>query len=222
LDVHAQLKSYLTISGGVSNPQGDYGSTDYSNNHAGFAKRGVTFGFDGAVYVFKKLAIGYTFSFQDQGKLTYNDVNILAQGYTASFKADQTTVNGYDRFHNWNLLVGPQYSFTYRKFILDLRAFGGLVDVTSTPETVVELVGVPKQANYFYERRGHGLLLGYGASAGLRFKLDDSWTIGIKSGYISSKGPNITVDGLTDNIGRYVTNIPIREIQTTFGIGLSF
>ena len=219
----AQVKSYLSLFGGLSNPEGLYKSTDYSNNQSGFAKKGATVGIDGAVYVYKNLGIGFTFSFQDQGKLNYNDTYALAQGYTASYTADQATVDAYDRYQNWNLLIGPQYSFTYHSFILDLRAYGGMVDVTSTPETKVTLDGIPEQTAPFYERRGHGSMFGYGASAGLRFKLGDSWTIGVKGAYIGASGPNIKVDGLSDNVnGRYVTKIPLKEFQTTFGIGLNF
>ena len=222
LNVSGQVKSYISLFGGLSNPEGNYASTNYSNNLSGFAHKGVTFGVDGAVYDYKNLAIGYTFSFQDQGKLNYNDTYNLAQGYTASFNATSTTVNAYDRFHNFNLLVGPQYSFTYKKFILDIRAFGGLVDVTSTPETQVELLGVPLQTAYFYERRSHGMLLGYGASGGLRYMLSDKLSIGVKVAYIQSPGTKITVDGLVDNVGRYATSLPINELQTTLGLSLSF
>ncbi len=222
LNVSAQVKSYISLFGGMSNPQGNYGSTSYSNNQSGFAKKGVTFGIDGAVYVYKNLGIGYTFSFQDQGKLNYTDTYNLAQNYTTSYNATSTTVNAYDRFHNFNLMVGPQYSFTYSKFILDIRAFGGLVDVTSTPETQVELLGVPQQSAYFYQRRSHGILLGYGASGGIRYKLSDNLSIGVKVAYIASPGPKVTTDGRTENLGRYVTSLPVNELQTTLGLSLNF
>jgi opacity protein-like surface antigen len=218
----AQLKSYVSLYGGFSNPVGAYGSNNYNNNEAGFANRGVTIGVDGAVYIHKNLAIGYIFSFQDQGKLNFNNTYILAQGYTTSYNADETTVNAYDRFHNWNLLVGPQYSFTYKDFILDLRAFGGVVDVTSTPETEIVLTGIEQQTDAFYQRRSHGYSFGYGGSAGLRYKLSDSWSFGIKAAYISADGTNVNIDGQTYQKGRLVTKIPIREFQTTAGFSLSF
>ena len=218
----AQVKSYISLYGGLSNPSGSYGSTDYNNNQSGFAKKGVTFAVDGAVYFYKNLGLGYTLSFQDQGKLNYNDANTLAVGYTASYSADQTTVDAFDRFHNWNLMIGPQYSFTWRSLILDLRGFGGLVDVTSTPATTVTLSGIPEQTDPFYTRRSHGMVFGYGASAGLRIKLGDSWSFGIKGSYISSDGTTVTTDGRAFTQGRVVTKLPIREFQTTMGFGLSF
>src|SRR5262249_22761395 len=122
----AQQKSYISLYGGLSTPIGGFGSYDYYNNQSGFAQKRITFAVDGAVYFYKNLGLGYTLSFQDQSKLTYNDASILAAGYTASYNSDDATVNAYDRYHSWNLMVGPQYSIPYHKFIFDLRAFGGV------------------------------------------------------------------------------------------------
>src|ERR1700744_5685183 len=76
----AQVKSYIAVYGGVSDPIGSYGSTDYNNYNSGYAKRGVTFALDGAVYIKKNFGIGGTISFQDQGKLNLTDATNLAQG----------------------------------------------------------------------------------------------------------------------------------------------
>jgi len=221
----AKQKSYISLYGGFSNPLGNYASTDYYNNKSGFAKRGVTFAIDGAYYLKKNFAIAGIISFQDQGKLTgggTGDTFALAQGYQASYSADNAKVDGYDRYHNWNILVGPQYSFTYKDFILDLRASAGLVWVTSTPATNVTLTGVPEQTATFYQFRSHGKLFGYGASGGLRYKLGDTWTVGIKESYIASGGTTVTNSVRTENLGRVVTKLPISELQTTLGFSISF
>src|ERR1700679_2696233 len=84
-DVVEPPKSYLTFLGGLSTPLGDFKSTDYYNNKAGFAKQGVVFGFDGAIYVFKNFAIGYNFTYSDQGEFTLNDDQIMANGYNTDF-----------------------------------------------------------------------------------------------------------------------------------------
>src|SRR5437879_2634813 len=119
------VKSYIGFFGGVSIPQSDFRSTNYDNNKAGFAKKGVTFGLDGAYYFHKNLGIGGTLAFNDQGELTTTDANNLATGYNSSFSADETSVTGVGRYHYWSALLGPQYSFTYHKFIIDLRASAG-------------------------------------------------------------------------------------------------
>ncbi|MBS1531973.1 MAG: hypothetical protein JSU01_16860 [Bacteroidetes bacterium] len=219
---NAQVKSYVSLYGGVSNPLGNYASTDYNNNQSGFAKKNVTFAVDGAYYIKKNFAIGGAISFQDQGKLSAADANALAQGYVASYSADNATVTGYDRFHSWNLLVGPQYSFTYKDFILDLRASVGAIDVTSTPETSIQLTGVPAQTTTFYQRRSSGVVFGYGGTAGLRYKVSDTWSFGIRAAYIASPGIAVTNQGRTETEGRLVTKIPITELQTTFGFTISF
>ena len=221
-NAQAQVKSYISLYGGISNPEGSYKSTDYNNNESGFAKKSVTIGVDGAVYLYKNLAIGYIFSFQDQGKLQQNDVNILSQGYQTSYQADAASVNAYDRYHNWNLLIGPQYSFVYKGFILDLRASAGVIDVTSTPETEIFLTGITQQVNGFFERRSHGYCFGYGGSAGLRYKLGDNWSVGVKGSYITSNGTRVDVNGQTLQEGRLVNRMPIHEFQTTMGISLNF
>jgi hypothetical protein len=217
-----KLKSYVSLYSGFSNPIGNYASTDYSNNQSGFAKKSVAIQVDGAFYIKKNFAIGATISWQDQGKLDTGRTGALARGYVGSYHADNAAVGGYDRFHSWNALVGPQYSFTYKDFILDLRLDAGIIWVTSTPETAITLVGAPEQTAVFYQRSSHGFVFGYGANAGLRYKLGDSWTMGLKAVYVGSPGTNVTNDGRTENLGRLVTKLPISEIQTTFGFSLSF
>lgn len=215
-------KSYISLYSGWSIPQGNYASTDYNNNQAGFAKKGVTIAVDGAFYLKKNFAIAGIISFQDQGKLIQSSTDILSQGYVNSYSADNAKVTASDRYHNWNILIGPQYSFTYKDFLLDLRASAGLVWVTSTPDPSVTLGNVPEQTATFYQFRSHGKLFGYGASAGLRYKLGDSWTVGIKESYISSGGTTVTNSVRTENLGRLVTKLPISELQTTLGFSLSF
>jgi len=218
----SKQKSYISLYSGWSIPQGNYAGTDYNNNQAGFAKRGVTIAVDGAVYLKKNFAIAGIISFQDQGKLNQSNTDILSQGYVNSYSADNAKVIAYDRYHNWNILIGPQYSFTYKDFILDLRASAGLVWVTSTPETSITLGNVPEQTATFYQRRSAGKLFGYGASGGLRYKLGDTWTVGIKESYVASGGTTVTNEGRTENLGRLVTKLPISELQTTLGFSLSF
>jgi hypothetical protein len=218
----AQVKSYIAFYGGVSDPIGSYASTDYSNNQSGFAKKSVTFALDGAFYIKKNFGIGVTVSFQDQGKLTATNAQTLAQGYTDSYQADEADLNAYDRFHNWNALIGPQYSFVYKNFILDLRASAGITVITSTPETNVILIGVPEQAGTFYQYRSHGKAFAYGGSAGLRFKLSDGLSIGLKGAYVGSPGAPVVNSTRTEILGREVTKIPISELQGTLGLIVNF
>lgn len=215
------VKSYVGFFGGLSIPQGDFKSANYDNNKAGFAKTGVTFGLDGAYYFHKNLGIGGTIAFHDQGELKSTDVNTLAAGYTSSFSADQTTVTAVDRYHYWSALLGPQYSFTYGKFIIDLRASAGFLKVTSTPSTQMLVSGVIDQTTIFSQQSASATVFGYGGNLGIRFKLSDNLFLHFRGAYINSQGPAITNDNRTTDIGRIVTRQPITSIQTTLGLSFS-
>jgi hypothetical protein len=219
-DTH--VKSYIGFFGGLSNPVSDFGSTDYGNYKSGFAKRGVTFGLDGAYYFYKNLGIGATFSFHDQGELNQTDADNLAAGYTASYQADQATLTAVDRYHYVSILVGPQYSFTYGKFILDLRASAGILKIYSTPSTATQVVGVPEQTATFTQQSASATVFGYSGDIGIRYKLSQGVHLVLRGNYINSSGPSITTINRTDNEGRLVTKQPINAIQTTLGLNFSF
>lgn len=214
----AQMKSYLGFYGGMSVPRGDFANSTYENNKSGFANRGMTFSVDGGIYVYKNLAIGINMSFQDQGELTASDTYTLAQGYTNSFKADQATVTAVGRYHTFDILVGPQYSFTYHKFILDLRANAGFIKILSTPTITTKMTGVPQQTGEIVQKGGGGILLGYGGNAALRYKFADNWAVVLRGNYIIDKGPTVTTTGRTENVGRLVTRVPMNVFQTTIGL----
>ena len=216
----AQVKSYVGFFGGISIPQGDFAKTDYNNNQAGFAKRGLDWGVDGAYYFYKNLGIGATFAYQDNGELKQADADNLATGYTNSFGADASTVTANGRYQNISFLLGPQYSFTKGKFILDIRASAGVLKVHSTPGTSILLTGVTDQTATFYQRSASGTLFAYGANAALRYKLSENVFLTLRGAYLDSQGVSVKNDDRTTNIGRIVTKQPISSIQTT--LGLSF
>ncbi|HEY4326876.1 MAG TPA: hypothetical protein VGN20_23015 [Mucilaginibacter sp.] len=219
-DVDNKAKTYLSLFGGVSTPLGDFASTNYSNNSAGFAKRGVTFGLEGAAYLYKNLALGWLISFQDQGELTTADAQNLANGYNESFNKNQTVVTAVGRYHNINLLLGPQYSFLYKKFTLDIKAEAGLIKSFATPS--ISYVFDNSSGSATTQLSSKGVTFAYGASTGIRYSLGDSWDVGIKANYINSQGIKIENANTVAGTGRLVTNQPISEIQTTLGIALKF
>jgi hypothetical protein len=214
------LSSYFGFFGGLSIPQGDFAKSDYYNNKAGFAKKGLNYGLDGAYYFHKNWAIGISATYQDNGELTFADVTKLAQGYTSSFTSDNSSVTATGRYQSVNLLLGPQYSVPFGKFILDLRASAGVMKFYSTPNTQVAVVGVTDQTKDFFQRGASPTVFAYGANAALRFHLSDNVFLTLHGAYINSQGLNIKTDDRTTNIGRLVTKQPITELQTT--IGLSF
>jgi hypothetical protein len=223
-DDNPQAKSNLTFLGGISTPLSNFGQANYSNNSAGFAKAGPIFGLDAAIYLYKNLAIGITASFQDQGELDFNDVTALANGYNTSFAKDLTNVTAVDRYESINLMAGPQYTFLYKKFTLDLRASAGIIKSISTPYTTINFDNSTSATATFYQLNSTGTAVAYGGSVGLRYSLGDSWDVGIKANYINSDGLKIENTNNPDagTVGRYVTKQPITELQTTVGITLKF
>jgi Outer membrane protein beta-barrel domain len=220
-DDKPQAKSYIGFLGGLSLPAGNFGQSVYSNNSAGFAKKGVTLGLDAGIYLYKNLGLGLTFSFQDQGELSTNDAQNLSNGYGASFQRDQTTVTAVNRYHNYNLMGGPQYSFIIKKFTLDLRASAGIIKSVSTPNITVDFDTSSSNALTLNQLNSTGVAFAYGGSAGLRYSFSDNWDVGIRANYVTSDGINISNTGHLDNTtGRIVTKQPITELQTTLGITL--
>ena len=221
-DIKTYTKSYFGVIGGVSNPQSDFGQASYSNNSAGFAKRGVTFGLNGAYYFYKNLAFAASLTFQDQGELSQEDVQNLANGYNTSFNRDQTDVSAVNRYHNVALMGGPQYSFVYKKFTIDIQADAGIIKSYSTPATTVVFDNSSNTALTFNQLTSTARAFAYGGNVGLRYSFADSWSVGVKGNYINSNGIEIVNQHHTDNTGRLDNKQPITVIQTTIGITLLF
>jgi hypothetical protein len=216
-------KSYLGFLGGLSSAVGNFGQSNYSNNSAGFAKKGPVFGLDAGIYLYKNLALGLTFTYQDQGEISQADVQNLANGYNTSFDKDETNVTANGRYQSVNFMGGPQYTFLYKRFALDLRASAGFVKSISTPVMGVVFDNSNNSATYLNQLSSGALAFAYGGSAGLRFSLSDSWDVGLKCNYVNSDGIKIENSGPAyTGVGRYQTKLPITEIQTTLGIAVKF
>jgi hypothetical protein len=216
-------KSYMSFIGGLSSPLGDYASTKYSNNNAGFAKRGTTFGFDFGIYVHNNLGIGITLATQDQGELSAADGQNLANGYNSSFTKNQTSVTSVGRFTNMILMTGPQYSFLYKNFTFDLRASAGVIKSFTTPALTIVFDYSSNSGQTYNQVSSGALAFAYGGSAGVRYTLSDSWDVGFKLNYINSSGLKINnTGGDAGTIGRFQTNMPVSLIQPTLGMTLKF
>jgi Outer membrane protein beta-barrel domain len=228
LNVKAQddapvAKSYMAFLGGLSLPLGDFANSAYSNNNAGFAKKGPVFDLDFGIYVHKNLAIGITASYQDQGELNATDVQNLANGYNASFIKDQTSVTALGRYSSFNLMVGPQYSFLYKSFTLDLRADAGGLKSFGTPSLTTVFDYSSNSGNTYYQPSSQSFTLAYGGSIGLRYSLGDSWDVGVRLNYIQSNGLKIeNTGGDPGSVGRFQTHQPVSMLQSTLGITLKF
>jgi len=219
-DEQLPVRSYLTLLFGSSSPIGNFGASAYNNNSAGYAKKGVVFGFDGAIHLYKSLSLGYNLTYQDQGELSQNDVNNLANGYNADFVKDITTVTSNDRFTSFNFMLGPQYSYSYKKFTLDVRGSIGFLKNTGTPSLLINFDNTTN--NPINQQSSTSSTLAYGLSGGIRWSFSDNWDLGIKENFIGTDGVKIDNTNNTGAVGRYQTRLPISVLQTTLGITLRF
>jgi hypothetical protein len=220
-----QRGSYWGISGGVSVPSGQFAKSNYGdfldgtiNNKAGFAKTGYTIGLDGAWYVHKSnWAIAATISYQDQGQLSAKDAHTLAAGYQDAFGVDTGAASTSKRYRNLNILVGPQYSFFFSKFAVDLRANVGIIKSFSTPEMDITITDadIPYQ---FSQLSSTKTAFAYGGSADLRYQLGKKLGLVLKENYVASPGIAITNTNRVNDAGRLDTKQPISEFQTTLGL----
>lgn len=215
-------KSYLALVSGYSIPQGSFASTSYSNYKSGFAKTGVTIGLDAGIYVYKNLGIGVTFSWQDQGELNTNDAQTIANGYNTELSKDQTTVVSVNRYHNYMLMAGPQYSFLYKKFTLDLRADAGVIKNTSSPAITTTFDYSTSAAATYYQLNSGHMAFAYGGSVGLKYSLGDHWDVGLRANYVDCSGIKIDNTGNPGNSGRIQNSLSISVLQTTLGFALKF
>ena len=221
-ETKVKLKSYIGLGMGISYALGDFVKSDYSNNKAGFANKGVTFQLDGAVYVYRHFGIGYTLSYQDQSNFSYDDDLILSKGYNTDFKADNGTVTADKRYRSYNFLVGPQYTFVWRALSFDLRASAGALKSKTSPLLTISVTGVPGQSGTITQESANGYAFAYGGSAGIRLDMGAGWCFGVKGNYVNSKGYDVTTNGRTLNVGRLVTKQPITEGQIVLGLTKTF
>jgi hypothetical protein len=222
-DDKPEAKSYMAFIGGLSDPIGIYSSNDYANNRSGFAHNGKTFGFDFGIYLHKNFGIGITLAYQDQGELDSLQAQALANGYNASFNKNQTSVTSVGRYTNLVLMAGPQYSFLYKNFTLDLRASAGIIKSFTSPATTIIFNYSAGSSQTYVQESSGAAALAFGGSLGLRYTLSDSWDVGLKFNYINSPGLKISnTGGDTAATGRFQTNMPVDLIQPTLAITLKF
>ena len=219
------VKSYLALTTGFSNPMSDFANKTYENYKSGFAKRGVVVGFETGIYMYKNLGLGATLSFQDQGEYTIPEVQVLANGYNKILKVNSTLVQAVGRYHSLNFLLGPQYSFQYKKFTLDLRADAGVIKSTSTPVVTIFVSNTSNSSTTITQLNSKSMVFAYGGAAALRWEFSDGWDIGLHFNYVKSDGLKIANTGditALQGTGRLVTKQPVAELQSSFAIAVHF
>jgi hypothetical protein len=220
LSVHAQDKSFIGVTGGLSVPGGNYSKGDYSNDKSGFAKTGFNIGITGAWY-FKKShwGIGGILSYTHYG---FKNAQSIADGYKEAFDVDSTTAYIKGSNQTVNILIGPYYNIAFGKFNLDLRVLGGVVNATLPGNEIYLEEGID---NHLTQKKATATAFGWQGGASLRYAITSH--IGVLAGldYFYSK-PDFTVENENRpvNAGRKISayNEPISGIQANVGVVYTF
>ena len=220
-------KNYLGIYAGISQPLGDFKKVDYYDNQAGMARQSVTYGINWAHYFSKHIAGVIDFSFQDQGRPSSDALQALSAGYNADYNAQSTTVTITQRFQNFNILLGPQYSFYFGSFSFDVGASAGLLKSFDTPEYEINVYkqlvnSTTLESTTFYQRSSHASAFAYSGNIGLHYNISDGFGFALSGKYVSCSGIAITNESNPYSNGRLVTKQPINVLQGTFGLFFHF
>ncbi|WP_448701594.1 hypothetical protein ACFGVR_05220 [Mucilaginibacter sp. AW1-3] len=220
-------KNYLGVYMGLSHPLGAFKNSDYYDNHAGFAKNGITYGINWAHYFSKHIAGVIDLSFQDQGRPTTDELQALSAGYNADYNAQSTTVSVTSRFQNYNILLGPQYSYFFGDFSLDVGVSAGLLKSLNTPEYELSVYKVAVgstsgTSQIFYQRSSNASAFAYSGTIGLHYNVSSGFGFALTGKYVGSEGIAITNESNPYTVGRLVTKQPIDVLQGTFGIFFHF
>ena len=225
LTAQNKTKNFIGISSGLSVPLGVFSKTDVGvfgnwNNKTGFAKTGFTIGVEGAYYVLPKIGIGGVLNFSDHGILSKRDAQKLGDSYTDAFAVNYTTVYTSKRYQNINLLIGPYFSFPFHKITIDLRAMGGLIKSTSTPEISVQLEDDP--TNVFIQKSSTAFAIGGQLGLGCRYALSDKIALSLRGDCFHTGGIKVKNENRSNNAGRLVTKQEMTWINASLGIAYSF
>lgn len=209
--------SYLSITAGLSTPFGDFKKADYSNNKAGFAKKGVMYDFEGGFYFHKNWGLGVMLTYQDQGRLNSTDATTLSDGYRVEDGAYTSTVTASKRYSSFALMAGPQYNFSFGKFIIDARVMAGALKSFSSPKVAVVLENYESiTTSTFTQNSSKSFAWAYGGSASFTYKLSDGVGLVLRENLIDAPtGFKVTSDA---HSGRTVDHQPMSVYQTSLGL----
>ena len=216
---------YVSFSVGATIPTGSFAVADAGtfgnyNNTSGFAKTGLTFGLEGAHYIFSRWSIKGSLYFSEHGGINSKDVVNIAQSYQDAFGVDQAAVSTTNTYKSINLMVGPSYSLPLGKLTIDAWAMGGIIKSMSTPEINVVLTDDDKDYP-FTQKSSTASAFGWQVGAGARYPLNDKLSLLLKGDYFSSNGISVSNENRNNSAGRLVTNQSVNWVNVTFGVAVS-
>lgn len=216
--LHAQnQKGYISISLGPSLPTGDFASTNYNNNEAGWSKTGAVI----------DIAFTHKFSQSHWGiaAMLRGQTNPLdAQGIADEVASQVPGVLITVTTTNWqigSLWLGTYGSFPFsEKAAFDTRAMIGFLRVTAPEITTTAITAFGSE--WIKQSSSTTSTFGYLLGAGFRFDLGEKLSFLTQADYMSSK-PKFKDVETTSSMGDYEKETKSQKIQTVnVSIGLAF
>jgi len=227
----SSAKSFIEISGGISNPTGNFASSALTNDIQssysstdGYAKLGSHFAINGAWYITPHFGVGGTISTSSYSV----NVNALANEIINSFDCDSATASARN-YNTISILVGPYYALQFGHLTIEARLLGGITN-TTTPDFIMQAINLaggsdPISISTFVQKSGAANAFGFDGGLALKYALINHLGIVLRADYFYSK-PNLSFDniGRQNNTGRLVTsyNQPIAGINATLGVAYTF
>ncbi len=222
-----RAKSFIEISGGISNPTGNFASSALTNNIQstynstdGYAQLGSHFAINGAWYLTPNFGVGGTLSTSSYSV----NANALANEIINSFDCDSATASARN-YNTISVLVGPYYAIRLGHLTIEARVLAGITN-TTTPDFIMQAINLaggsdPESISTFVQKSGTATALGLDAGIGIKFALAKHLGLVLRTDYFYSK-PKLSFDnvGRQNNAGRLVTsyNQPIAGVNSTFGV----
>lgn len=205
----SQKNTFLSFSVGLSNPVGDYKSTEPTNNKASAAKTGLSLDLNGGLKFNNN--IGAQILIRKQSNSL--DKATIEQAFP---------VGTFYEVKSWNitsLLIGPYLSFKLsEKIDLEPRVLIGYTSISS-PEISANYSGIS-----FFQESKSGEGFGYLIGSGIKFNISEKWFI---SGNIDYNAATADINNIkiSNSLGNFdFTNIStsFSAINTNIGVGLKF
>ena len=202
------------ITGGISVPSGNFTSTDYGNDKAGFAGSGYNLGLTGTWFIERNFGITALLSYH---QYSYHGINSMAAGFQDAFDVDSASASQKGTNHSFNILVGPYYSIPLTsKFSIDLRLLGGITNNTLAGYDVV-LTDAGITHPPLTQNTATATSFGMQGGVALRYNVSRHWALMLNTDYFYSK-PDFTIVNVdrNANAGREITsyNQPIAGVNT--------
>ena len=219
LTTNAQ-RNYLGLSFGGSIPSEEFAKKDLLQD-GGFAQNGFVIEFAGA-YIFDYyfgIAGTATFSNNEPDRAAYAEQ--IQELFPGTIPED-VIVN--INMGNWmyaNVMAGPMLTVPIWKFNIDFRAVAGLSFLLSPPQ---EIFATDGNEEFFERRSGQTVNFAYMLGPGLRFNVNENYSIRLSGDYFRSKPSfDVAPESLTGQLtGKTSYNMNIGTINYNIGIAYRF